>query len=98
MFDVKWIRDNPDAFDAGLDRRGLAPLSARLIELDAARRAAQGAAQEIQSERNTLSRQIGIAKGKGEDAGDLMARVLELKNTLGAAEDEVRTREAALKA
>ncbi len=98
MFDVKWIRDNPDAFDAGLDRRGLAPLSARLIELDAARRAAQGAAQEIQSERNALSKQIGAAKGKGEDAGDLIARVSELKSTLGAAEDEVRTREAALTA
>ncbi len=98
MFDVKWIRDNPDAFDAGLDRRGLAPLSARLIELDAARRAAQGAAQEIQSERNALSKRIGAAKGKGEDAGDLMARVSELKNTLGAAEDDVRTREAALTA
>ncbi len=34
MFDIKWIRDNPAAFDAGLAKRGLAPLSAELIALD----------------------------------------------------------------
>jgi seryl-tRNA synthetase len=98
MFDVKWIRDNPEAFDGGLERRGLAPLSARLIELDAARRQAQSAAQEIQSERNTLSKQIGAAKGKGEDAADLMARVSALKDSLGAAEEAARARAAELTA
>ena len=39
MFDIKWIRDNAEAFDAGLKKRGLAPLSAELIALDEARRA-----------------------------------------------------------
>ncbi len=98
MFDVKWIRDNPEAFDGGLERRGLTPLSARLIELDAARRQAQSAAQEIQSERNALSKRIGAAKGKGEDAGDLMARVSALKDSLGAAEEAARARAAELTA
>ena len=98
MFDVKWIRDNPEAFDGGLERRGLTPLSARLIELDAARREAQSAAQEIQSERNALSKRIGAAKGKGEDAGDLMTRVAALKDSLGAAEEAARASQAELTA
>ncbi len=98
MFDVKWIRDNPEAFDGGLARRGLQPLSARLIALDAKRREAQGAAQEIQSERNALSKQIGVAKGKGEDADDLMERVSTLKDSLGAAEEAARASQAELTA
>ena len=38
MFDIKWIRDNPDAFDAGRRARGLEPLSAALLSLDDRRR------------------------------------------------------------
>jgi seryl-tRNA synthetase len=65
MFDIKWIRDNPDAFDAGLGRRGLAPLSASLLEMDAKRRQAQTTAQEIQARRKKLSKQIGATRARG---------------------------------
>ena len=41
MFDIKWIRDNPDDFDTGIARRGLEPASGGLIELDKVRRAAE---------------------------------------------------------
>ena len=54
MFDIKWIRENPEAFDAGLARRNLEPLSPGLIDLDTARRAAETKAQEIQADRNKI--------------------------------------------
>jgi len=98
MFDAKWIRDNPDAFDAGLGRRGLPPEAARVLELDRLRRESQAAAQEIQAERNKLSKEIGAAKGRGEDTGGLMQRVAELKDKLAGAEDAARGRDADLEA
>ena len=85
MFDIKWIRENPEAFDKGLARRGLAPLSGSLIALDAKRREAQTRAQEIQAERNRLSKEIGAAKAKGEDASALLAKVQESKEAEVAA-------------
>jgi seryl-tRNA synthetase len=88
MFDVKWIRDNPEAFDQGRARRGLAPLSAEIIALDAKRRAAQTAWQEMQAKRNELSKQIGQLKSKGQDAAPIMAEVAGLKDKMAAAESE----------
>ena len=89
MYDIRWIRDNPEAFDEGLRRRGVPPRSEELIALDAARRAAQTRLQEIQTRRNEASKSIGAAKQKGEDAGALIAEVGRLKDDLqraGAAE------------
>ncbi|PIW28445.1 MAG: serine--tRNA ligase [Rhodospirillales bacterium CG15_BIG_FIL_POST_REV_8_21_14_020_66_15] len=96
MFDIKWIRENPDAFDAGLARRGLPPAAKGLLELDKQRRAAETRAQEIQTERNALSKQIGIAKSKGEDAADILAKVADSKDAQAAAEAEARDASAAL--
>src|SRR5690606_27873521 len=88
MFDSKWIRDNPAEFDAGLERRGLAPLAPRIVALDVSRRAAQTRFQELQQKRNELSRQIGAGKKKGEDTAALEAEVTALKDALAAAERE----------
>ena len=96
MFDIKWIRENPDAFDAGLARRGLPGAAEGLLELDKKRRAAETRAQEIQTERNALSKQIGIAKSKGEDASDILAKVSESKDAQAAAEAEARDAEKVL--
>ena len=79
MFDIRWIRKNPDAFDQGMARRGLEPQAQALIALDAARREATGMAQEIQTRRNALSKQIGALKSKGEDAADIIAQVPRTK-------------------
>ena len=68
MHDLKWIRENPAAFDTGLKRRGLAPLSADLLRLDSGRRAAQTAMQELQKKRNETAKAIGQAKAKKDDA------------------------------
>jgi seryl-tRNA synthetase len=84
MHDIKLIRDNPALFDAGLQKRGLAPLSARILDLDQRRRAAQTGFQEGQARRNEASKQIGIVKKQGGDADALMAEVAALKDTLAA--------------
>ena len=62
MHDIKSIRDNPQAFDAGLKRRGLAPLSASLLAIDEKRRAAILASEQAQARRNAASKEIGDAK------------------------------------
>ena len=80
MFDLKTIRDNPAAFDHGLARRNLPPRTPEILALDQRWRAAQTKAQELQAERNKLAREIGVAKSKGGDAGDLMRRVAESKD------------------
>ncbi|HEY4135207.1 MAG TPA: serine--tRNA ligase [Alphaproteobacteria bacterium] len=96
MHDIKSIRDNPAAFDAALGRRGLAPLSPQVLTLDAARRAAQTSAQDIQTERNRLSKEIGQRKAKGEDASDIMAAVAKSKDEQAAAEAKAAEQGAVL--
>ena len=98
MHDIRWIRDNPETFDAALARRGLAPESASLIALDARRREAQTEAQTLQSERNALSKDIGKAKSEGRDAAGIIARVGAMKDRLGELEAEQKDAEEALTA
>ena len=82
MHDIRFIRENPAAFDAGLKKRNLAPLSAELLEIDKRRRAAISESEAIQAKRKALSQQIGMAKRKGENADALMAEVAGLEETL----------------
>ncbi len=91
MHDIRAIRENPDAFDHALKRRGLPPLAAELIALDDARKAATSAAQENQERRNALAKEIGGAKKARDEAraSELMAEVARLKDegpTLEAAQ------------
>jgi seryl-tRNA synthetase len=99
VFDIKWIRDNPAAFDAGLKRRGLQPMSAKLLELDEARRAHLTKLQEAQSRRNAASKEIGKAKASKDEATaqKLMAEVAELKEFIQGGEEEERQLEAKLR-
>ncbi len=92
MFDIKWIRDNSQAFDAALARRGLEPSSARLIALDDARRAHVGELQELQERRNAASKEIGKAKASGDDAGAqaLIDEVAKIKSSIQVGEEEER--------
>jgi seryl-tRNA synthetase len=84
MHDIKWIRENPEAFDAGLKRRGLEPLSKSLLAIDEKRRAAIMASEQAQARRNSASKEIGDAKKARDDAraAKLMAEVAELKTTM----------------
>ncbi|MCB1506842.1 MAG: serine--tRNA ligase [Hyphomicrobiaceae bacterium] len=98
MFDIKWIRDNAEAFDTGLKRRGLEPLSAKLIELDDARRRHQTKLQDAQQRRNAASKEIGKAMGAKDTAtaDKLKAEVAELKEVIQGGEEEERKLVAAL--
>jgi len=84
MHDIRWIRDNPEAFDAALGRRGLEPQAAALIALDEKRRGAIAAFEQAQARRNAASKEIGDAKKAKENAraDALMAEVGELKTKL----------------
>ncbi|WP_342164462.1 serine--tRNA ligase [Methylobacterium sp. SD21] len=93
MHDIRAIRENPDAFDRDLARRGLSPLSAELIALDEARKGAVSAAQANQERRNALAKEIGGAKKAKDEAraAALMAEVAALKEAgpdLDAAQGE----------
>jgi seryl-tRNA synthetase len=92
MHDIKSIRDNPQAFDAGLKRRGLEPVSASLLALDEKRRAAILASEQAQARRNSASKEIGDAKKARDDAraAKLMAEVAELKTTMPKLEAATR--------
>jgi seryl-tRNA synthetase len=89
MHDIRLIRENPEAFDAGLARRGLGPEAARLIALDEARREAVTAAQQAQSRRNEASKAIGAAMAAGDTA-----RAEALKAEVAALKEELPAREA----
>ncbi|NVJ97644.1 MAG: serine--tRNA ligase [Alphaproteobacteria bacterium] len=93
MFDLKFIRENPEAFDKALARRGEEPRAEEIIALDASRRAVQTEAQAAQARRNEASKLIGKAKGQGDEekAQALMAEVSGLKSRLAEMEDEERT-------
>jgi seryl-tRNA synthetase len=98
MHDIKWIRDNPDAFDRALARRGLLPEAKRLIEMDERRRAAIQKAEAALARRNAASREIGAAKKSNEEAAAqaLMAEVARLKAEIPALEAEEKKLSKAL--
>jgi seryl-tRNA synthetase len=92
MHDIKAIRDNPTAFDAGLARRGLAGLSASLLALDEQKRQIMQKLQDAQSRRNSLSKEIGAAMGKKDLAlaDQLKAEVAGLKDAITSGEEQER--------
>ena len=103
MFDIRWISDNPDAFDAGLKKRGIAPggdvkFAQELIALDEGRRAVITRLQEVQARRNAASKEIGKAKGAKDEAtaAKLMAEVAALKDELAKGEDEQKAHDKTL--
>jgi seryl-tRNA synthetase len=100
MHDLKWIRENPADFDKGLARRGLPAISSEILAKDEERRANTTALQEIQARRNSASKEIGRAKGKGGDparADALMAEVASLKDKIAAGEQREREIEEELR-
>ncbi|WP_024518818.1 serine--tRNA ligase [Bradyrhizobium sp. Tv2a-2] len=105
MHDIKWIRENPDSFDAALKRRGLAPLSPSLLAIDEKRRAAILSSEQTLARRNAASKEIGEAKKAKDEAraAALMEEVARLKTNLPeleatakAADEELREALAAI--
>src|ERR1700742_546301 len=98
MHDIKWIRENANAFDASLKRRGLAPLSPSLLAIDEKRRAAILKSEQAQARRNAASKEIGEAKKAKDEAraASLMAEVAELKTTMPELEAATKAADAEL--
>ncbi|MDC1408143.1 serine--tRNA ligase [Candidatus Puniceispirillum sp.] len=92
MHDIRFIRENPDAFDAALKRRKLAPMAGEILKTDSDRRALQAQIQELQSRRNQASKEIGALKAKGGDADALIAEVNDIKTKM----PDLETEEASL--
>ncbi len=92
MHDIKWIRENPEAFDAALARRGAEPAASSLIALDEKRRSVIQSLQDMQSRRNAASKDIGAAMAQKnmELAEKLKAEVADIKENMPRAEEEDR--------
>ena len=92
MHDIRFIRENPAAFDAGLARRGLAPLSTQILALDEQSRAIKTQLQVGQARRNEASKLIGQAMGAGDKdkAEALKAEVAAIKESTPALEAQDR--------
>jgi seryl-tRNA synthetase len=100
MHDIRSIRENPAAFDQGLRNRGMEPLSERLIALDDQRKSAISALQAATERRNAMSKEIGQAKAKKDEARAqaLMVEVAELKANVPQLEEAERSASAELEA
>ncbi|WP_022699825.1 serine--tRNA ligase [Oceanicaulis alexandrii] len=98
MHDIRLIRDEPAAFDAAMALRGVEPQAQRLIDLDARRREATSRLQEIETERNSKSKEIGKAKAQGDEDrfNALRSEVESLKAEMERLSEEARTAEEVL--
>ena len=87
MHDIKWIRDNPEAFDAAMAVRKQEITAKRLMDIDVERRKLMTEHQEMLARRKTISGEIGKLRKNGEDADELMAEMGMLKDKIKDAED-----------
>jgi len=98
MHDIRAIREAPDAFDAALARRGLAPVSAEILRVDEGRRAKILASETAQADQNKASKEIGKAKAAGDEAEfeRLRALVADKKAEVARLNDEAKAEDARL--
>ena len=100
MHDIRAIRENPTAFDAGLAKRGLGAMSTLILALDEARRTKILASEIAQAAQNAASKEVGAAKAAGNDVEfeRLRALVAEKKAEIGRLTDEASAKDAELRA
>ncbi len=94
MLNLKWITENPEAFDKAMEKRGLTLKAKKIIELDKKKKADLTKLQELQSNRNSLSKEIGKLKNSGQDytelknkVDDINKEILNLENLIGDEKD-----------
>lgn len=99
MHDIRMIRDNPQAFDAALMRRGGSAMSSEILALDEARRTCITAAETALADRNAASKQVGAAKARGDEAEfeRLRALVSEKKQEIAQLEEDAKAKDMALR-
>lgn len=98
MHDIRWIRENAEAFDAGLARRGHGPAAADALALDKRLREARTKVQQARNRRKQVSEEIGAARKRGGDAGELAAEAGRLKDLVRDGEEKERSLAAEIEA
>ena len=93
MHDIRAIRENPASFDAALARRGVSDASSDLLKIDGDRRAAILAAETAQAEQNKASKEVGAAKGRGDEAEFERLRALVAEKKAEVAEMNARAKQ-----
>ena len=89
MFDIQLLRKDIQSVADRLTSRGMTLDTTRIVALEAERKDIQTQTQDLQAKRNSLSKQIGIAKGKGEDTAPIMAEVAGLGDALKQMEERL---------
>ena len=99
MHDIRYIRENPDAFDTAMVRRGVGAMSSQLLSIDEARRSKIAAAEAALADRNAASKQVGAAKASGDEAEfeRLRALVGEKKAEIARLEEEAKSEDERLR-
>ena len=98
MHDLRLLRADPAGFDASLARRGLPPVSAQVIAIDADRRAALGAVQDKQARRNALAKQAGEGRRLGANTTTIETEATALRDEMAALETRAATLDADIRA
>ncbi len=96
MLDLKFVRQNPDLVQAALKKRHVDIKLDNFLALEENRRKSLAALEEMKAKSNKVSQEVGRLKKAGEDAGELMAEMKDLKTKIKDSESEVREIEAQL--
>jgi seryl-tRNA synthetase len=88
MHNIKYIRENPAAFDAAMVKRGLGPISEEILKRDKEKRGSKTAMQDLQQQANDWAKKIGELKSKGGDASEAIAKSKELKEQIAALKNQ----------
>lgn len=94
MIDIKWIVENPDAFNKAMERRNYNLTADKIIELNNKRKENISELQELQSQRNSISKEIGILKSQKKDASELMKKADELAKKMDSLKELQENKEA----
>jgi seryl-tRNA synthetase len=89
MHDIRFIRNQPDQFDAGLKRRGLSPQAEEILDLDKKHRQIQTDLQDLQTRRNAIAKEFGALKKSGGDIGPLTVENDQIKEKMSILEAEL---------
>lgn len=88
MLDIKWIRENPEQFDAAMQKRGADFLASEILKFDEEKRKKTFLIQELQAKRNKIAQEVGAIKKSGGDASALLAESKKTNQELVAAEND----------
>ena len=82
MLNLKWILENPELFNKAMEKRNLDLRAEKIIQLDKVKKEQLTKLQDLQSKRNSISKEVGILKSQGKDATDLMTQVSEINKEI----------------